>query len=131
MSDAPSPPHALLMERFELLRPLGQGAFCAVFEALDRSTRERVALKRLTTVDPAAVYRFKREFRMLADLRHPNVVRLRELLVDDGRWFLTMDHVPYTHLTLPTKTQVKIPVVHVYFQKKTHTNKQLITSNKL
>jgi serine/threonine protein kinase len=94
MSDAPSTPHALIMERFELLRPLGQGAFGAVFETLDRSTRERVALKRLTTVDPSAVYRFKREFRMLADLRHPNVVRLRELLVDDGRWFLTMDLVP-------------------------------------
>jgi eukaryotic-like serine/threonine-protein kinase len=94
MSDAPSTPNALIMERFELLRPLGQGAFGAVFETLDRSTRERVALKRLTTVDPSAVYRFKREFRMLADLRHPNVVRLRELLVDDGRWFLTMDLVP-------------------------------------
>jgi hypothetical protein len=94
MSDAPNAPHALIMERFELLRPLGQGAFGAVFEALDRTTTERVALKRLTSVDPAAIYRFKREFRMLADLRHPNVVRLRELLVDDGRWFLTMDLVP-------------------------------------
>ncbi|MFO0627968.1 MAG: serine/threonine-protein kinase [Polyangiales bacterium] len=94
MSDPPANPNALIAERFELLRPLGQGAFGAVFEAFDRVTRERVALKRLTTVDPAAVYRFKREFRMLADLRHPNVVRLRELLVDDGRWFLTMDLVP-------------------------------------
>lgn len=94
MSDATASPDALMLERFELLRPLGQGAFGAVYEALDHATGERLALKRLTSVDPSAVYRFKREFRLLADLRHPNVVRLRELLVGDGRWFLTMDLVP-------------------------------------
>lgn len=98
MSDAPTTPDALFAGRFELLRPIGQGSFGAVFEALDRASGERIALKRLTSVDPAAIYRFKREFRLLADLHHPNVVRLRELLVDEGRWFLTMDLVPGTDL---------------------------------
>src|SRR5213076_48545 len=35
--------------------------------------------------------RFKKEFRVLADLHHPNVVTLHELVATPNRWFLTME----------------------------------------
>jgi len=54
--------------RFELRRCLGRGGFGPVYEALDRNRGVRVALKVLHAVDPSAVYRFKREFRTLADI---------------------------------------------------------------
>ncbi len=83
----------LLSSRFTLLRKLGSGGFGAVFEVQDRAREQRVALKKLVRVDPAAIYRFKQEFRALAEVRHPNLVRLHELFCDDGEWYLTMDLV--------------------------------------
>lgn len=83
----------LLSSRFVLLRKLGSGGFGAVFEALDRVREERVALKKLVRMDPTAIHRFKQEFRALAEVRHPNLVRLHELFGDDGEWYITMDLV--------------------------------------
>jgi len=77
--------------RFELVRGLGEGGYGAVFEAYDRELQMGVALKQLSRVGPDALLRFKREFRVLADLRHEHVVRLYELFEDEGAWFFTME----------------------------------------
>src|SRR4029078_6893911 len=63
-------------------------------EAVDRHLDFRLALKTLRHLDPRALWRFKREFRTLHDLHHPNLVRIDELVEHQGQWFFTMELVP-------------------------------------
>jgi len=77
--------------RFDIQRRLGSGGFGVVYEAFDRERQTVVALKELTRNDPAALYRFKREFRALSDLVHPNLVTLYELISEQDQWLLAME----------------------------------------
>ncbi|MDC3961404.1 AAA family ATPase [Polyangium jinanense] len=85
-------------ERFSILRHLGAGGFGVVYEAIDLRYGARVALKVLYQDDAAALLRFKQEFRVLADITHPNLVMLHELIYDEGRWALSMEFVEGEHL---------------------------------
>jgi serine/threonine protein kinase len=81
-------------DRYQVVRQLGEGGMGVVYEALDREHGRAVALKRLLYYSPEALYRFKREFRTLADVYHPNLVRLYELIVSESdRPFFAMELV--------------------------------------
>src|SRR5690606_20740947 len=82
--------------RFEIRRRLGAGGMGIVYEAFDREHDALVALKTLRDVDAQSLYRFKREFRALQDLQHPNLVALGDLIAPDtptGIWCFTMELV--------------------------------------
>src|SRR5256885_14809682 len=79
--------------RFRIVRRIGAGGMGIVFEAVDKSRGGRVALKTLPRADPDALYRFKAEFRALADLTHPNLVKLGELVGEGSLWYFTMEYV--------------------------------------
>src|SRR5262249_28469429 len=79
--------------RFQLTRLIGEGGFGTVYEAFDRDRNSVVALKRLHRFDAVALFRFKREFRTLADINHPHVVTLYELVAEQDDWLLTMELV--------------------------------------
>ena len=81
----------LAMERYTLGKPLGQGGFGAVLEALDHYTGGTVAVKELLRLSDDSVLRFKREFRMLSELSHRNLVNYHELIHQGDHWWLVMD----------------------------------------
>lgn len=84
--------------RYEIVRHLGQGGNGVVYEALDSRSGNRVALKTLKAVQPQRLYRFKKEFRSLAELSHRNVVKLHELVVEGSDAYFTMELVEGTDL---------------------------------
>ncbi|MBK8408261.1 MAG: protein kinase [Sandaracinaceae bacterium] len=80
-------------ERYEVAHLLGAGSYGTVYAAYDPVRVGHVALKRLRQSDAKSLYRFKKEFRALSRMSHPNLVALHELFVSDGDWYLAMELV--------------------------------------
>ena len=80
-------------ERFHIQRVLGEGAHGVVYAALDMETRLSVALKTLRTISPETLFEFKKEFRSIQGLSHPNLVELFDFGSAHGTWFFTMQLV--------------------------------------
>jgi hypothetical protein len=81
------------LKRFTIRRRIGAGGMGVVYEAIDRERGETVAIKTLLNVSPGALYRFKREFRLLADVTHPNLIALHELFFEGEQIFFSMEYV--------------------------------------
>ncbi len=108
--------------RFKIIRRLGEGGMGVVYEVDDLERGQRVALKTLKKPDPETMFRLKREFRAMAELRHNNLLALGDLVVEDDACFLTMELVEGVDLlsyvwrtteetTSPTGTQRFVPSV--------------------
>src|SRR5262245_10825459 len=78
-------------ERFVIQHRIGQGAMGVVYAAIDSERNAPVALKTLRGASPQALWRFKNEFRLLAQVVHPNVVLLHELITQGEQHFFTME----------------------------------------
>ena len=84
------------LARFDIVRKIGSGGMGTVYEAVDREQNMRVALKTMQHNTAVDLFRFKQEFRSLADIVHPNLVRLYELISDGQSWLYTMELVDGT-----------------------------------
>jgi serine/threonine protein kinase len=83
--------------RYFILEVLGKGATGTVYRAHDPKFDRDVALKvlcRELAAGPEFASRFRREARIAAQLRHPNIVPVHESGEDDGRLYLDMEFVP-------------------------------------
>ncbi|MFN8607199.1 MAG: protein kinase [Vulcanimicrobiota bacterium] len=82
---------------FEIMGPIGKGAMGNVYRARDKHLHRSVALKVLNSQlfnDPEFMERFLREARSIAQLEHPNVVRLYEFGLHEGVHFMAMELLP-------------------------------------
>lgn len=72
--------------KYELLDPLGDGGFGAVYSCLNSEDGRPYALKIIKTdsmSDAEIVARFRREIKALQSIRHPNIIRIHEDNLDE------------------------------------------------
>lgn len=80
---------------FSLKRHVGRGGFGDVWDAFDTKLERRVALKtpRDRDVDPSHIRLFLREARAVAQIDHPNVVRVYDQGEVNGRAYIASEFV--------------------------------------
>jgi serine/threonine protein kinase len=99
--------------RYSLEREIGRGGMGAVWLATDEVLGRHVALKRiglLPSADRTDLERAEREARLAAQLNHPNVVAVFNLVADestDERW-LVMEYVRGTTLAQLVREQGRL-----------------------
>lgn len=75
-----------VLRKYEIIHRVGKGAYGVVWKAIDRKTKETVALKKIfqafqNDTDSQRTYR---EIMFLQQMRHPNVVRLLNVMKADN-----------------------------------------------
>ena len=85
----------------KLVSQLGLGRQCQIWEALDGTTRQRVAIKVVVpeaAKDPAQRKLLEHELKVAKSLAHPTVIRIDRLADDGGLPHLVMELFPHPNL---------------------------------
>ncbi len=87
MSDLPK------IERFQLTEKIGSGGIASVYQAVDPDQRA-IALKLLSSTEIVDVERFKKEFLLLNQINHPDIVKAFDFgFTDKGIAFFSMEFI--------------------------------------
>jgi LuxR family maltose regulon positive regulatory protein len=79
--------------RYDILQEIGHGAFAIVHKGLDTALNREVALKELRPVllqDSGWVKHFQHEARTIAQLDHPQIVSIYDIVRSENRLFIVM-----------------------------------------
>ena len=84
------------LESIDIIQPIGKGGMGSVFLGVDPGTGNRIAVK-LLRPDLAARVEFQRRFHqeyvLLTRFDHPNIVSVKEAIIDDKRCALLMPYL--------------------------------------
>ncbi|MBI2385102.1 MAG: protein kinase [Elusimicrobia bacterium] len=89
-------PGAAFWLQYELVKEIGLGGMGVVYEALDRSLERRVAVKKMRDeirIDPHERRRFVNEAKLVAQLRHPNIVDIYAIVEEGAEVYLVFEFV--------------------------------------
>ncbi len=79
--------------RYRIKRKIAEGGFGAVYEVYDPQLDRIVALKLLKLRTEVEREQFEKEAKLVARLRHPNIIAVHELGVLDRQPYFTMDFI--------------------------------------
>ena len=110
----PLTPGQILNNRYRIVSLLGQGGFGAVYRAWDLNLSRPCAVKENLDTSPEAQKQFGREAVLLANLSHPNLVRVSDyfFLPGQGQYFV-MDFVEGKDLDQMLQGGQPLPVEQV------------------
>ena len=93
----PAPNARLSIPGYDIIREIHRGGQGVVYQAIQKSTKRKVAVKVLLEgpyASPLAKRRFEREIELVASLKHVNIISIfHSGLTHDGRQFCVMDYV--------------------------------------
>ena len=99
--------------KYELLDKIGEGGYGIVYKGRDPLLEREVAIKVLRAdiaSAPDFIERFRREARLAASLRHPNIVAVIEVGEQDGRYYLVMEYLDGEVLSARLKAGQPLPL---------------------
>ncbi|VVC41244.1 Protein kinase domain,Protein kinase-like domain,Serine/threonine-protein kinase, active [Cinara cedri] len=84
------------MDAYEKIEKIGEGTYGVVYKCIERLSKEIVAVKkiRMEMEDEGIPSTAVREISILKELNHPNIVNLREILMDKSNLHLVFEFVP-------------------------------------
>ncbi|KPJ73114.1 hypothetical protein AMJ52_04325 [candidate division TA06 bacterium DG_78] len=88
--------HWIVDNRYKILKKQGAGATGKVYKVKDLRDQRIMALKMLSREETSSeeIQRFKREFKLLTRLHHPNLCSVYDFgVLKDGRSYFTMEYV--------------------------------------
>nr|GMD82006.1 cyclin-dependent kinase F-4-like [Ipomoea batatas] len=85
------------MDRYKIIKEVGNGTFGSVWRAINKQTGEVVAIKRMKK----KYYSWEecinlREVRSLRRMKHPNIVKLREVIRENDILFFVFEYMEYS-----------------------------------
>lgn len=89
-----APKHPKKVGKYEVVSTLGHGAMGVVYRAVDSGLGRQVAIKSMSTdLPPESEFRlrFLREARAVAQLQHPNIITIYELVEEEGTAYIVME----------------------------------------
>ncbi|HSX12897.1 MAG TPA: bifunctional serine/threonine-protein kinase/formylglycine-generating enzyme family protein [Chlamydiales bacterium] len=94
-----------LLGDYTILKELGSGAFGTVYLAEHRFIKKIFALKvipEIVSQDSSFVRRFETQIAKIANLDHPNIVKIHNVSCADGKYFVVMDPIVDSHFETMT-----------------------------
>lgn len=82
-----------LFDGYMLLEALGAGTFGVVFKASKENQVFALKILKAETENKEVIDRFKREAKVLAQLDHPNILKIHDFGVADGRPYLALEFI--------------------------------------
>jgi len=105
-------PQELIGRRYRVLSPIGQGGMGTVWLCRDETLHREVAVKGVGLLPGESVTdsaRALREARSSAALSHRNVVTVFDVVEEEGRIWLVMEHVPGRSLSAMVREDGPLP----------------------
>lgn len=88
---APTQPIKPEISGYELLELMGEGGMGSVYQALQRSTGRRVAVKVMRSISSDTTHRFRAEAAAISRFRHPGIITIFEAGENNGVLYYSMD----------------------------------------
>jgi tRNA A-37 threonylcarbamoyl transferase component Bud32 len=91
--------NGLTIERYKIIRELGRGGMAVVYRAIDTMLDRNVAVKMILSENTSRekseklLKRFNREAKTLANLSHPNIVKVLDYGDYEGTPYLVMEYI--------------------------------------
>lgn len=86
----------LIAEKYEIIKEIGRGGMGIVYEAVNRPLEMKVAIKKMRpelSISRREVDRFLREAKLVAQLKHPNIVGIHDIIEEEGTVYLVFEFV--------------------------------------